>query len=72
MKWIRLDNGDWQAQGKEGDFRVWKDGKVWKGRYRSKDEKKLFFLPIQNNVKKMKAVCEANFYWEDTSGGEVL
>lgn len=64
MKWIRLDNGDWQAQGKEGDFLVFKWGNVWKARYRSKDHKKLFFLPVRRLLAPLKKICEENEYWE--------
>lgn len=65
MKWVQVAFCDWEAKGSEGDFRVWKDGRVWKGRYRSSDKKRLFFLPTQKTEKKMKALCEDNYYWED-------
>ena len=64
MKWEQVAFCDWEAKGSEGDFRVWKDGKVWKGRYRSADKNKLFFLPIQKSEKAIKKLCEENHYWE--------
>lgn len=65
MKWEQVAYCDWEAKGSAGDFRVWKDGRVWKSRYRSTDMTRLFFLPIKRNLKEAKAMCEDNFYWED-------
>lgn len=65
MKWEQVAFCDWEAKGKNGDFRVWKDGRVWKGRYRSESKQYTFFLPPQKSVRAMKALCEDNFYWED-------
>ena len=65
MKWEQVAFCDWEAKGSEGDFRVWKAGRFWKGRYRSTDKKRLFFLPPQKSVREMKALCEENHYWED-------
>lgn len=64
MKWVRLENGDWQAKGKEGDFLAYKWGGVWKARYRSQDQKKLFFMPIRHFLSSLKTMCEENDYWE--------
>ena len=50
MKWVQVAFCDWEAKGSAGDFRVWKDGKVWKGRYRSTDKKYSFFLPQQKDT----------------------
>lgn len=65
MKWVQVGFCDWEAKGVNGDFRVWKDGRIWKGRYRSTDKKQQFFLPSKSSVKEMKAVCEDNYFWED-------
>ncbi len=65
MEWVQVAYCDWEAKGSEGDFRVWKDGRVWKGRYRAADKKRLFFLPPKKSVKEMKELCEDNYYWED-------
>ena len=64
MEWNQVAFCDWEAKGRFGDFRIWKDGRVWKGRYRSADEQKLFFLPVQKSEKAMKKICEENHYWE--------
>lgn len=63
MKWERLSNGDYQAKGKNGDFLLWKYGKQWKGRYRSASGQYTFFL-FDKDLKKLKARCENNHYWE--------
>ena len=67
MKWEHIAFCDWEAKGARGDFRVWKDGKVWKGRYRSADNLHLLFLPVQKSVKAIKKLCENSSLWE---GGE--
>lgn len=63
MKLERLANGDYQAKGKNGDFLLWKYGKQWKGRYRSASGQYTFFL-FDKDLKKLKARCESNHYWE--------
>lgn len=64
MKWEKLNNGDWQADGKRGDFLIWKDGKVWKSRYRSIDLTRHFFLPVKYYLKEAKKLCEKSSFWE--------
>ena len=64
MEWVQIAFCDWEAKGADGDFRVWKDGRVWKGRYRSNDKTYTFFLPPQRSARKMKDMCEDNHYWE--------
>lgn len=66
MKWKRLENGDWQAQGKNGDFLVWKTKYGWFARYRSVDHKKHFFIrPATTKISEIKELCQKNHYWED-------
>lgn len=67
MKWHHKENGDWEAVGADGDFLIWKDGLVWKARYRSADKKKHFFLPPQKNLADAKKVCQDNYYWENVT-----
>lgn len=64
MKWERFDNGDRQAQGENGDFLLWKEGRLWKIRYRSKDLKNHFFLPRTRYLEEAKKICEKSIYWE--------
>ena len=71
MKWIRLENGDWQAQGKNGDFLVWKTKNGWFARYRSVDHKKHFFIrPATTKISEIKELCQKNHYWEDGTNGK--
>lgn len=64
MKW-EYKNEKWYAVGENGDFLIWKLRRgVYKGRYRSKDRKRLFFLGV-GAVDEIKKRCETNFYWED-------
>lgn len=65
MKWERLKNGDYQAVGMEGDFLVWREGKMWRGRYWSNDRVIHFLLPKKPTLTEAKAQCESNHYWED-------
>lgn len=66
MKWKRLENGDWQAQGNNGDFLVWKTKNGWCARYRSIDHKKHFFIrPLTAKITEIKGICQNNRYWED-------
>lgn len=64
MCWKRLPNGDYVANGKAGDFLIWRKGRIWYSRYRSIDKKYTFFLPQCRHVKESKVLCENNFYWE--------
>lgn len=64
MKWKRQTNGDWVAKGEEGDFLVWRLGRVWCARYRSVDKKYMFHLPRRGSVDEAKKLCEGNRYWE--------
>lgn len=65
MKWERLPNGDYQAQGENGDFLIWKSSQLWKCRYRSKDQKTLHQLRPRYSLKEAKKQAEENYYWED-------
>ena len=64
MEWDQVAFCDWEAKGRFGDFRVWKDSRVWKGRYRSKSGQCTFFFPEQKSLRKMKTICEQSKYWE--------
>ena len=66
MKWAKKTNGDIEALGFRGDFLLWKDGRKWRGRYRSKDERRHFFIAPQGKLAEMKRLCESNHYWKQT------
>lgn len=65
MKWQHKENGDWEAIGQDGDFLLWKDCDLWRGRYRSKDHKKHFFVGPMKKLFDLKELCENNYYWEN-------
>lgn len=67
MKWEKNSTGDWVAQGNNGNFLVWKERGMWRGRYLSKDGTKYFRMPSRTKVSEMKALCEDNYYWEDAA-----
>jgi hypothetical protein len=64
-KWIKLPNGDKQAQGERGDFLIWKVGAYWKSRYCSKDHTIQFYLRPRTTLREAKRQAENNKYWED-------
>lgn len=63
LEWEQVAFYDWEATVPNGCFRVWKEGRVWKGRYWSNDKKILCFLRKQRNVRAMKDACE-KYYFE--------
>ena len=67
MKWVKQANGFWLAQGKDGNFLVWHERGMWRGRYLSKDGAKFFRFPARQRISEMKAMCEDNAYWEDVA-----
>lgn len=64
MKWKRLKNGDWQAEGEKGDFLAWREGRSWKARYWSKDCRVHFFMVTTGALSAVKKACERHPNWE--------
>lgn len=64
MKWIKQANGYWLAQGNNGNFLLWKERGMWRGRYLSNDGMKFFRMPARQKISEIKAMCEDNAYWE--------
>lgn len=66
MKWEKVkETGDWQAVGENGDFLIWRHGKVWKARWRSTDKTVTKHFPIAYLIKTAKVRCERSDYWEE-------
>ena len=65
MKWIRLPSGDHQAIGRNGDYLVWREGKLWRSRYWNNERTIHFLLPRKPTLTEAKAQCEDNRYWEE-------
>lgn len=64
MKWEQIAFCNWKAAGKSGTFRVWKEGKVWKGTYRSTNGQHTCFFKEQKSLRKIQTLCEQSKYWE--------
>lgn len=64
MEWEQVAFLHWWARGKEGEFTVWKDGRKWKGRYRTKSGSYTCFFEIQKTLKAIMQICEGSKYWE--------
>jgi hypothetical protein len=62
MEWKQLENGEWEAKGKNGKFYLYKSGRQWTGNY-SGANGKFFRLPF-GSLKLIKKKCEDNYYWE--------
>ncbi len=63
MEWKQLKNGDWEAEGKNGKFYLFKSGRQWTGHYSSHNGVKFFRMPF-GSLKLIKKKCEENYYWE--------
>lgn len=68
MKWekkiSRLGYDMWKAQGKNGHFLLWKDGRIWRGLYMRKSDGSVQFRFWKRTIKDAKNFCENNHYWE--------
>lgn len=56
VEWYEVAFCQWRAEAKNGYFEVWKDGREWKGKYRSGQT--TAFMPIQKTLKAIKKECE--------------
>ena len=64
MIWEEVAFCQWQAVGKNGTFFIWKDGRVWQGKYRNKEQQITAFLSEEKSLKAIKSACENHKYWE--------
>lgn len=64
MEWELDTDGAWIAQGQHGRFVLWKERRGWKGRYINNLGSYWFDLPRGLSLENLKAMCEANRYWE--------
>lgn len=62
MKWEKKNNY-WVAQGVDGKFIIKKRSIYYYASYISKDY--TFNLPRNTSIKKVKEMCQDNFYWEE-------
>lgn len=64
MKWERLVNGDWKAQGDKGHFLLWKEGRGWRALYMHEIGKVVRFRYYARDLKTAKRLAEENYHWE--------
>ena len=69
MKWEKLISRSgwetWKAQGKNGHFLLWKDGRIWRGLYMRTKDAAVQFRFWKHTIKEAKKYCEKNYYWEE-------
>ncbi len=54
---------DWEARLPDGDFLVWKQGKIWKARYREYGSDMPIMLGFSSTLTGIKQRCEHSKYW---------
>lgn len=62
MKWIKQGNKQ-VAQGSEGKFVIEYKRGTYRATYYGNDI--TFNFPWQHSIKKLKEMCQDNFYWEE-------
>jgi hypothetical protein len=63
-KWIRVENGDWQAKCKDGDFLIWKYGSSYKWRYRTYGKLYADQIGFSKTIDQAKKACERHEGWK--------
>ena len=61
--WQRGLNGDYAAQTPEGDFLIWRYGRIWKGRWRKYGSEVPVMLGFASTLELMKRRCERSEFW---------
>ena len=56
---------DWEARLPDGDFLVWKQGKIWKARYREYGSDMPIMLGFSSTLTGIKQRCEHSKYWRE-------
>ena len=64
MKWEKLANGDYKAQGEHGHFLLWRYGNAWKGLYMHEIGKIVKFRFFAKTLQEAKSLAEGNSHWE--------
>ncbi len=63
ITWQRELNGDYAAQAPDGDFLIWRYGRIWKGRWRKYGAEKPVMLGFASTLELMKQRCERSEFW---------
>ena len=64
MKWEKLSNGDWIAQGTKGHFLLWKERVGWKGLYMIDGVRIVKYRWWDRSLANLKKRCKAAKEWE--------
>jgi hypothetical protein len=62
-KWVKIATNEYKAVARDGDFLVWKDGCMWKSRYRKKGAKEPSWLERDFVLECAKNRCEKSKNW---------
>ena len=62
-RWEKLSNGDWEAKSKNGDFLVWRYGRIYKWRYRTYGKTSPDVIGFSYTKKDAFAACEKHKEW---------
>ena len=62
-KWVKVGTNEYKAVARDGDFLVWKDGYMWKSRYRKKGAKEPSWLERDFVLECAKNRCEKSKNW---------
>lgn len=60
---------DFEAKLPDGDFLVWKQGKIWKARYREYGSDMPIMLGFSSTLSGIKERCEHSRYWREQVDG---
>lgn len=64
MKWAKIENRLWQAEGEDGTFTINQTGKMFWSRYSSRNGIRTIRMPPKTSIKEAKEMCENNYFWE--------
>ncbi len=67
MKWKKLSNREWCAEGARGRFFIEKSCGAFWSRYILNNGITVFRMPPKQRVSEAKTMCEDNAYWEETT-----
>lgn len=64
MKWEKIANREWRAEGERGTWYITQCGKTFWGKYVANNGSKTFKMRPKPKLSEAKAACENNYYWE--------
>lgn len=61
--WVKQPTGDWRAACRNGDFLVWRHGRVYKWRYRVYGNTYADQLGVSSSLMRAQKACEGHLEW---------